>query len=103
MGHQAAEVPGVLALDELAVAAAHPGHAADVERAARGGDAQPLAGVGAAVIGAFTTFVSVGSGAIIGHAYQGTILPLVIGFAILGVCSLGVTRWAEKGRGSDTR
>lgn len=57
-----------------------------------------IAGVGAAVIGAFTTFVSVGAGAMIGHAYQGTIQPLVIGFAILGICSLAVTRWAEKGR-----
>ncbi|WP_374368005.1 multidrug effflux MFS transporter [Dongia sp.] len=61
-----------------------------------------IAGVGAAVIGAFTTFVSVGSGAVIGHAYQGTIQPLVIGFAILGVLSLCATRWAESGRSGET-
>ncbi|MBL8711131.1 MAG: multidrug effflux MFS transporter [Rhodospirillaceae bacterium] len=60
-----------------------------------------IAGVGAAVIGAFTTFVSVGCGAVIGAAYQGTILPLVIGFAILGVFSLGVTHWAEWGRSGE--
>lgn len=62
-----------------------------------------IAGVGAAVIGAFTTFVSVGCGAVIGAAYQGTILPLVIGFAILGVFSLGVTHWAEWGRSGEAR
>ncbi|WP_374652572.1 multidrug effflux MFS transporter [Dongia sp.] len=56
-----------------------------------------IAGVGAAVIGAMTTFISVGSGAVIGHAYQGTILPLSIGFAVLGVLSLAVTKWADRG------
>lgn len=58
-----------------------------------------IAGVGAAVIGACTTFISVGCGSIIGLAYQGTVLPLVIGFAVLGAGSLAVTWWAEqKGR-----
>jgi DHA1 family bicyclomycin/chloramphenicol resistance-like MFS transporter len=56
-----------------------------------------IAGVGAAVIGAMTTGISVGCGAVIGHAYQGTILPLVLGFAALGVLSLLVTRWADRG------
>lgn len=56
-----------------------------------------IAGVGAAVIGAMTTFISAGCGAVIGHAFQGTILPLAIGFAILGLLSLIVTRWADKG------
>ena len=56
-----------------------------------------IAGVGAAVIGAMTTGISVGCGAVIGHAYQGTILPLVLGFAALGVLSLFVTRWADRG------
>lgn len=57
-----------------------------------------IAGVGAAVIGALTTFVSAGCGAVIGYAYQGTILPLSVGFAILGVLSLGATYWAEHGQ-----
>jgi DHA1 family bicyclomycin/chloramphenicol resistance-like MFS transporter len=58
-----------------------------------------IAGVGAAAIGACTTFISVGCGSIIGLAYQGTVLPLVIGFAVLGAGSLAVTWWAEqKGR-----
>lgn len=60
-----------------------------------------IAGVGAAVIGAFTTFVSVGAGALIGQAYQGSIQPLVISFAILGALTLCVTNWAEKGRAPD--
>lgn len=60
-----------------------------------------IAGVGAAVIGAMTTFISAGTGAIIGRAYQGTVLPLCIGFAILGVLSLGTTYWADHGRAVD--
>jgi len=56
-----------------------------------------IAGVGAAVIGALTTFVSAGTGAIIGQAYQGTILPLCVGFAVLGVLSLAMTYWADHG------
>jgi DHA1 family bicyclomycin/chloramphenicol resistance-like MFS transporter len=56
-----------------------------------------IAGVGAAVIGALTTFISAGTGAIIGHAYQGTILPLCFGFAALGVLSLASTYWADRG------
>lgn len=54
-----------------------------------------IAGVGSAVIGALTTFISAGTGAIIGHAYQGTILPLCIGFAVLGMLSLAMTYWAD--------
>jgi DHA1 family bicyclomycin/chloramphenicol resistance-like MFS transporter len=60
-----------------------------------------IAGVGAAVIGAYTTFVSVGAGALIGRSYSGTIQPIVISFAILAALTLLATRWAEKGRSPD--
>lgn len=65
---------------------------------------QPLghiAGVGAAVIGSLATFISVPLGTLIGQSYNGTILPLVGGFAILSVTAVVVMRWAEdKGLGS---
>ena len=57
-----------------------------------------IAGVAAAVIGSLTTFLSMLSGLWIGRAFDGTVLPLVGGFAILGIASLGVMGWTEKGR-----
>jgi len=57
-----------------------------------------IAGVAASVIGSLTTFISLLLGAAIGQGYDGTVLPLVGGFAALGIASLVVTRWAERGR-----
>lgn len=56
-----------------------------------------IAGVAASVIGSLTTFISLLLGAAIGQGYDGTVLPLVGGFAALGIASLAVTRWAERG------
>lgn len=56
-----------------------------------------IAGVGAAVVGALATFLSTFLGAAIGQSYNGTVLPLVIGFALFGLVSLGVMRWANAG------
>jgi MFS transporter, DHA1 family, multidrug resistance protein len=54
-----------------------------------------IAGVGAAVVGSLSTFISVSLGILIGRGYNGTVLPLVGGFAILGMMSLSAMRWAE--------
>jgi DHA1 family bicyclomycin/chloramphenicol resistance-like MFS transporter len=54
-----------------------------------------IAGVGAAVVGAFTTIISLLLGILVGQSYNGTVLPLVGGFAILGLASAVVMRWAE--------
>lgn len=56
-----------------------------------------IAGVGAAVIGCLTTFLSLTLGTAIGLAYDGTVLPLVGGFALLGLAALAVMRWANGG------
>jgi DHA1 family bicyclomycin/chloramphenicol resistance-like MFS transporter len=54
-----------------------------------------LAGIGAAVVGSLSTLISMPLGTIIGQSYNGTVLPLVIGIALLsGLCILAV-RWAE--------
>jgi DHA1 family bicyclomycin/chloramphenicol resistance-like MFS transporter len=61
---------------------------------------QPLghiAGIGAAVMGALSTLISVPIGTIIGQSYNGTIVPLVAGMAILAGLSIVVARWAEGG------
>lgn len=59
---------------------------------------QPLghiAGVGAAVVGSLSTWLATPLGAAIGQAYNGTVTPLVTGFAVLGLAALALMRWAE--------
>jgi DHA1 family bicyclomycin/chloramphenicol resistance-like MFS transporter len=53
-----------------------------------------LAGVGAAVVGSLSTMISMLLGTLIGQSYNGTILPLVVGMAILTGISIFVIRWA---------
>ncbi len=57
-----------------------------------------IAGVGAAVVGSLQTIVSVTLGGLIGQAYDGTVLPLVGGFALLAVVSMAIIWWTERGR-----
>ncbi|MEE8499737.1 MAG: hypothetical protein V3S27_04115 [Kiloniellales bacterium] len=62
---------------------------------------QPLghiAGVAAAVIGSLQTLISLLLGTAVGQSYDGTVLPLVGGFALLGAATVAVMRWAERGR-----
>lgn len=61
---------------------------------------QPLghiAGTGASVVGATSMLISLGFGTWIGQSYDGTVLPLVLGFAILSACSIVTAWWAEWG------
>jgi DHA1 family bicyclomycin/chloramphenicol resistance-like MFS transporter len=57
-----------------------------------------IAGVAAAVVGSFTTFISLALGSLIGQAYDGTVLPLVSGFAGLTLASLALMHWIEMRR-----
>ena len=54
-----------------------------------------IAGIGAAIVGSLSTLISVLLGTVIGQSYNGTILPLVIGLAVLAWLSFLVVRWAE--------
>jgi DHA1 family bicyclomycin/chloramphenicol resistance-like MFS transporter len=59
---------------------------------------QPLghiAGIGAAVVGSLSTLISVPIGILIGQSYNGTVVPLIVGLAILAGLSVVVVRWAE--------
>jgi len=56
-----------------------------------------IAGVGASVVGSLTLFLSLLFGTLIGQSYNGTVLPLVAGFALLGLAALAVTLWVERG------
>jgi DHA1 family bicyclomycin/chloramphenicol resistance-like MFS transporter len=57
-----------------------------------------MAGVGAAVVGSVSTLISLLLGTLIGQSYNGTVLPLVGGFAILSITTIVVTRWTEARR-----
>jgi DHA1 family bicyclomycin/chloramphenicol resistance-like MFS transporter len=59
---------------------------------------QPLgaiAGTGSAVVGATSMLISLTLGTVIGQSYDGTVLPLVAGFAVLSLCSIAAAWWAE--------
>jgi DHA1 family bicyclomycin/chloramphenicol resistance-like MFS transporter len=56
-----------------------------------------IAGLGSAVIGSVSTLISVFFGVLIANAYDGTVFPLVSGFAILGLAGLVIIRWTEAG------
>ena len=55
-----------------------------------------IAGIAAALIGTFTTLLSMLLGGMIGQFYDGTLVPLVAGFAVLGIASLGAMHWAGR-------
>lgn len=55
-----------------------------------------MAGLGAAFVGALSTAISLPLGWFVGHSFDGGVLPLVLGFAVLGSASLVVMKWTER-------
>ncbi|MDF1748347.1 MAG: multidrug effflux MFS transporter [Alphaproteobacteria bacterium] len=63
-----------------------------------------IAGTGSAVVGALTTLISLVFGIVVGQAFDGTVMPLVIGFAALGVISSIAMMITNRGiRGAGTQ
>jgi DHA1 family bicyclomycin/chloramphenicol resistance-like MFS transporter len=61
---------------------------------------QPLgavAGTGSAIVGGVSMLISLALGTAIGQGYNGTVLPLVAGFAVLSLCSALAAWFAEAG------
>jgi DHA1 family bicyclomycin/chloramphenicol resistance-like MFS transporter len=54
-----------------------------------------MAGIGAAIIGSLSNFISSSLGALVGRCYDGSTLPLASGFVILGMLTAIAMRWAE--------
>ncbi|WP_456062115.1 multidrug effflux MFS transporter [Aureispira anguillae] len=46
-----------------------------------------IAGIGSAIVGSLSTFIAVGIGTIIGLQYDGTLIPIIYGFALSGGAS----------------
>ncbi len=61
-----------------------------------------IAGLGSAVVGSVSTLISVALGAVVAGLYDNTVLPLVLGFALLGLVALLVMRWTEAGLAPET-
>jgi len=57
-----------------------------------------VAGTGSAFIGSVSTLIAVLAGTVIGQSYNGSVLPIPVGFAALSLLSLFSMRWAETGR-----
>lgn len=56
-----------------------------------------IAGVASAIIGSMRLAIAMPLGLIIGRAFNGTVLPMVMGFAALSCLALTTTLWAERG------
>jgi DHA1 family bicyclomycin/chloramphenicol resistance-like MFS transporter len=61
-----------------------------------------IAGLGSALIGSVSTLISVIFGMWVAAAYDGTVLPLVLGFALLGLAGLLTMHWTEGGLSVET-
>ena len=60
---------------------------------------QHVAGLGAAVVGALSTSISVPIGASIGQAFDGTLLPLAVGFVLFSALCVVAQWWAGRSSG----
>ena len=56
-----------------------------------------VAGLGSALVGSISTLMSVLFGVLIADAYDQTVLPLVAGFALLGMAGMVTMYWTDSG------
>ena len=57
-----------------------------------------LAGTASSVIGSVTTLVAAAIGTVVGQAYDGTLMPLSMGYLAFGLASLAIIAVTERGR-----
>lgn len=62
-----------------------------------------VAGTASSFMGFYNTFGSAVIASIVGRAFDGTVLPLGMGFLVLSLSALGVVLWVEHGRLFQTR
>ena len=56
-----------------------------------------IAGLGAALIGSLSNIIALPIAYVIGQQFDGTVLPLVFGFGVVGLLALGVLLWSDRG------
>lgn len=54
-----------------------------------------VAGTASAVVGALSSFIAVPLAIFIGRCYNGTTIPLIVGFAVLSTLSIFIMKWAD--------
>ncbi|MCJ2037189.1 multidrug effflux MFS transporter [Methylobacterium sp. J-068] len=62
---------------------------------------QPLgeiAGTASSFLGFYTTILGAFCGYLIGQSFDGSVLPIGLGYAVLGALALAVVAWTERGR-----
>lgn len=57
-----------------------------------------VAGTASSVIGFYTTLLGALAGLVVGQAFDGTVLPMSLGYAAFGALALAVVAWTERGR-----
>jgi DHA1 family bicyclomycin/chloramphenicol resistance-like MFS transporter len=57
-----------------------------------------IAGTASSFVGAVTTGLAATLGLVVGQSYDGRVTPLLLGFAVFGVISLGIVLVTENGR-----
>ena len=57
---------------------------------------QRIAGTASAIIGGLSAAISIAIGGMIGQLYNGTIMPLLIGYTLSGAASLALAFWIDK-------
>ena len=60
------------------------------------------AGIGASIIGIVSSLIAIPLGTWVGQAYDGTVLPLVAGFAVLGAAAWATFEWTAQSTSTDT-
>ncbi|MDB5559517.1 MAG: bcr [Enterovirga sp.] len=56
-----------------------------------------IAGTASSLIGFYTTFLGASAGVIVGRFYDGTVIPVAVGYAVLSVATVAVVLWTERG------
>ena len=56
-----------------------------------------IAGLGSALVGSLSTLISVLFGVLIANHYDDTVLPLMLGFALLCLAAQGIMAWTARG------
>ncbi len=62
-----------------------------------------VAGIGASVVGSLATLMSLPLATLVGQSYDGSVLPLITGFAILGSLAMLAVLWGEAGKSHKAR
>jgi MFS transporter, DHA1 family, multidrug resistance protein len=57
-----------------------------------------IAGTASSFLGFYTTILGALCGFLIGQSFDGTVLPVGLGYAVLGGLALLVVAWTERGR-----